>query len=59
MIRLTCKYGPAVVALEQAVRRGLFEVIGSPSPEVVHKVIAAALLSAGMPPAAKKFLARI
>ena len=27
----TCKYGPAVAALEQAVGRGLFEVIASPA----------------------------
>ncbi|MBE7500345.1 MAG: hypothetical protein HS113_08565 [Verrucomicrobiales bacterium] len=55
----TCKFGPAMAALERAVMRGLFEVIPSPSRDVLHKVIAAAHLSAGMPPAAKKLLAQI
>ena len=59
MIRVACKYGPAVAAPERAVKRGLFEVISPPSAEVVRKVIAAALVSAGMPPAAKKLLPRV
>lgn len=55
----TCKYGPAVRALEDAIRRRLFTVISSPSAEVLRKVIAAGRVSAGMPPAAKALLAQV
>ena len=54
----TCKYGPAVQALEAAIRAGKFDLIASPSQGVLRKVIAAAHTAAGMPPAAKKLLAR-
>lgn len=54
----TCKYGPAVAALEQAVKRGAFTVIPPPPVAVLRKVIAAAH-AAGMPPAAKKLLAQV
>jgi hypothetical protein len=55
----TCKYGPAVVALEQAVQRGWFAVIASPPVGVLRQVIAAAHASPGVPPAAKKLLAQV
>jgi hypothetical protein len=55
----TCKYGPAALALEAAIKQGKFEVISSPSQAVLRKVIAAAHTAAGMPPAAKKLLAKI
>ena len=55
----TCKYGPAVQALEAAIQRRLFTVITSPSAGVLRKVIATGRVSAGMPPAAKKLLAQI
>lgn len=53
----TCKYGPVIGNLENAVARGWFDVIASPSTDVLRQVIAAARSSAGMPPAAKKLLA--
>jgi len=52
----TCKYGPAVQALEAAIRRGLFQEISSPPIAVLRRIIAAAHTAAGMPPAAKKWL---
>jgi hypothetical protein len=55
----TCKFGPAVKALETAVQRGLFQEIPSPSVAVLRKVIQAAHSSAGMPPGAKKLLGQI
>jgi len=55
----TCKFGPAVKALEAAIQRGLFQEISSPSVAVLHKVILAAHASAGMPPGAKKLLGQI
>jgi hypothetical protein len=55
----TCKFGPAVKALEAAIQRGLFQEIPSPSVAVLRKVILAAHTSAGMPPAAKKLLGQI
>jgi hypothetical protein len=55
----TCKFGPAVKALEAAILRGLFQVISSPSVIVLRKVILAAHASAGMPPGAKKLLGQI
>jgi hypothetical protein len=55
----TCKYGPAVQALEAAIQQGKFNPISSPSQAVLRKVIAAAHTAAGMPPAAKRLLAQI
>ena len=55
----TCKYGPAVQALEAAIRAGKFQVISSPSQEVLRKVISSARTATGMPPAAKRILAQI
>jgi hypothetical protein len=55
----TCKYGPAVKALETAIQRGLFQEISSPSVAVLRRVILAARSSAGMPPAAKKLLGQV
>jgi hypothetical protein len=54
----TCKYGPAVLALEAAIQKGKFDLIPSPSQAVLRKVIAAAHTAAGMPPAAKRLLAQ-
>ena len=56
---LTCKYGPAVRALEAAIERGLFREISPPSVEVLRKVIRAGHLSTGMPQKAKKLLGQI
>jgi hypothetical protein len=55
----TCKFGPAVKALEAAIQRGLFQEISSPPEAVLRKVILAAHASAGMPPAAKKLLGQV
>ena len=55
----TCKYGPAVKALETAVQQGKFDVISSPSPAVLRKIILAGHHAAGMPPAAKRLLAKV
>jgi hypothetical protein len=55
----TCKYGPAVLALEAAIQQGKFDLIPPPSQAVVRKVITAAHTAAGMPPGAKKLLAQI
>jgi hypothetical protein len=53
----TCKCGPAVQALETAVRKGLFTEISSPPPAVLRRMIAAARTAAGMPPAFRPWLA--
>jgi len=55
----TCKFGPAVKALEAAIQRGLFEEIPSRIASVLRKVILAAQVSAGMPPKAKKLLGHL
>lgn len=55
----TCKFGPAVNALEAAIQRSLFLQISSPSVAVLRKVIAAGHTATGMPPGAKKLLAQI
>ena len=55
----TCKYGRAVLALEAAIQQGKFDLISSPAQAVLRKVIAAAHTAGGMPPAARKLLARI
>jgi hypothetical protein len=48
-----------VKSLETAIQGGFFQPISSPSLDVVRKVIAAGRIAAGMPPAAKKWLAQI
>jgi hypothetical protein len=55
----TCKFGPAVEALEVAIQRGLFQEISSPPIAVLRKVILAGHASAAMAPGAKRFLGRI
>jgi hypothetical protein len=55
----TCKFGPAIEALEAAIRRGLFQRISSPPPDVLRKIIVAAHSSSGMPPGAKRLLGQI
>src|SRR5580658_7836051 len=50
----TCKFGPAVKALEAAIQHGLFQEISPPRVAVLRKVIFAAHSSAGMPPRAKR-----
>lgn len=52
----TCKFGPARPALEAAIKRGLFQIISSPPPHILVRVLAAAKTSSGMPPVAKKLL---
>ena len=53
----TCKWGPAVKALEAAIQRGMFTVITSPSPAVLCRMIAAAHRAEGLPPGARGWLA--
>jgi len=55
----TCKYGPVLARLEAAIQQGKFNLVSSPSQAVLRKVIAAAHMAAGMPPAAKKLLPNI
>jgi hypothetical protein len=55
----TCKFGPAVKALEAAIQRGLFQEISSPPAAVLRKIILAAQASPGMPPAAKRLLGQV
>jgi hypothetical protein len=55
----TCKFGPAVKALEGAMQRGLFHEIPQPPIATLRRVIQAAHSSAGMPPGAKKLLGQI
>jgi len=55
----TCKFGPAVKALETAIQHGLFHEISSPPVAVLRTVISAGRTAVGMPPAAKKLLAQI
>jgi len=55
----TCKFGPAVKALEAAIERGLFQEISSPPIAVLRKIIMAAHSSVGMPPRAKQVLGQI
>jgi len=52
----TCKFGPAVKALEAAIQRGLFHAIAPPPVAVLRKIILAGRSSAGMPPGAKKVI---
>ena len=55
----TCKFGPAVQALETTIQRGFFQEISSPSAAVLRKVIAAGKIAKGMPPGARKLLAQV
>jgi len=55
----TCKFGPAVKALEAAIQRGLFQEISPPPVAVLRRVILAGQSSSGMPPGAKKLLGNI
>ena len=52
----TCKYGPAVKALETQIQQGKLVLIASPSQAVLRKVITVARTSAAMPPSAKRLL---
>jgi hypothetical protein len=45
--------------LLKAIQAGEFEVIASPSPELLRKVIAAGRAAEGMPPKAQSLLAQI
>lgn len=53
----TCKFGPVVQQLENAIQRRMFREIASPPPEVLRRMISAARIAAGMPPGARKLLA--
>ena len=53
----TCKCGPAVNALEAAIRKGLFAAITSPPPALLHRMIEVARVAEGMPPGARRWLA--
>lgn len=55
----TCKYGPAVQKLEDAIKQGRFHRITSPPAGVIQRIIAAAHKSAGMPPAARRLLPQL
>jgi len=53
----TAKFGPAVTALEQAIRRGVFRRIPSPPPDTLKRMISAGRTAKGMPPGAIRWLA--
>jgi hypothetical protein len=53
----TCKCGPAVAALEKAIRGGAFVEIDPPSDAVLGRMIETGRLAVGMPPIAKRWLA--
>jgi hypothetical protein len=55
----TALCGRVEAELLKAIQAGEFEIISSPSPEVLRKVIAAGRIADGMPPQARKFLAQI
>lgn len=55
----TALCGRSEVALIQAIRAGEFEVISSPPPDTLRKIIGAGRTAEGMPPKAQSFLARI
>ena len=52
----TAKTGQSVAALEQAIRRGLFTVIATPSATVLQKMVSIGKSYAGTPPLAKKWM---
>ena len=53
----TCKFGPAVPQLENAIQRRMFRVITSPPPAALRRMIAMGRIAAGMPPGARRLLA--
>ncbi|HZM05794.1 MAG TPA: hypothetical protein VFC44_22565 [Candidatus Saccharimonadales bacterium] len=55
----TCKFGPAVKALEAAIQRGMFQEIPPPPDATLRKVILAGHSSPTMSPGAKKWLGKI
>ena len=55
----TAMCGRAEAELIKAIQAGEFEVIPSPSPDVLRKVIAAGRTAEGMPPKAQAFLAQV
>ena len=55
----TAMCGRVETELIKAIETGEFEVISSPSPEVIRKVIAAGRAAEGMPPKAQAFLKQI
>lgn len=55
----TALCGRVEAELLQAIRAGEFEIISSPPPEVLRKVIVAGRKAAGMPPQARRFLAEV
>ena len=55
----TAMCGRVEAGLLKAIQTGEFEVIASPAPEVLRKVIAAGRTAEGMPPKAQAFLAQI
>jgi hypothetical protein len=55
----TCKFGPAVISLEEAIAGGLFQEISPPPLALLRRVILAGHASAGMPPKAKKMPAQV
>ena len=55
----TAKFGPAVTALEGAIRRGAFRVIASPPRSTLQRMIAAGRTAKGMPPGAVRWLADV
>jgi len=55
----TAMCGRVEAELLKAIQTGEFEVIASPSPELLRQVIAAGRAAEGMPPKAQAFLAHI
>ena len=55
----TCKCGPAVKSLEDAIRRGVFVEISAPPAVVLRRMIEAGRDAKGMPPLAKRWLADV
>lgn len=55
----TAKFGPAVTALEAAIRRGGFRVISPPPPATLQRMITAGRTAKGMPPGAIRWLAEV
>jgi hypothetical protein len=53
----TCKFGPAIAALEIAIKKGLFTEISRPPKTTLQKMIIAARSADGMSPGAKRLLA--
>lgn len=53
----TTKFGPAVTALEEAIRRGAFRRIPSPPPDTLKRMISAGRTAKGIPPGAIRWLA--